>query len=271
MVLVFSLKMIVMLQRTRSLGELIMMVSQMINELKKFLFTFGLLIIGAVVVTSQLKLELLKDSSASFYQVALYIFNAINGNQEFENYNYPQGKIFIAVFAYLFNILLLSFLVSMFINRYKYVYFNIDALRRMNVIKLKNSSSYDPTIGGATLAFFPVNFFLLPFLPFFLFFRSERFNEFILKTQYFLMIVSFCLIAIVIAIPIYPLLYLKCVGNAFYILTHNKRAENKWGCVFSLIFTILFNPFILLLALLVDLVSLPSLLLKEEREFEFKY
>jgi hypothetical protein len=38
----YSLIMIVMLQRTQKLGELIMMVNQMISELKKFLTTFGL-------------------------------------------------------------------------------------------------------------------------------------------------------------------------------------------------------------------------------------
>lgn len=38
----YSLIMIVMLQRTQKLGELIMMVSQMINEVKKFFITFGL-------------------------------------------------------------------------------------------------------------------------------------------------------------------------------------------------------------------------------------
>ena len=40
----YSLVMIVMLQRTQKLGELIMMVNEMISELKKFFITFGLLL-----------------------------------------------------------------------------------------------------------------------------------------------------------------------------------------------------------------------------------
>ena len=41
------------------------------------------------------------------------------------------------------------------------------------------------------------------------------------------MIVIYSSIAIVLAVPIYPLLYLKCVGNAMYILAKNKRVEYK--------------------------------------------
>mmetsp|Transcript_11812 Transcript_11812/g.18171 ORF Transcript_11812/g.18171 Transcript_11812/m.18171 type:complete len:182 (+) Transcript_11812:6197-6742(+) len=180
MVVLFSLVMISMLQRTQKLGELIMMVNQMIQELKKFIFTFGLLIIGFMVVASQLKLELMM-TDINFYQTALNIFDGMNGNQKFSDYTYPQGKLFIALFAFIFNILLMSFLVSMFINRYKFVWKNIDALRRMNIIKLKNSSSYDKLIGGVTLSFFPINVFLLPFIIPVVFFKSERLNDFILK------------------------------------------------------------------------------------------
>ena len=42
--------MIVMLQRTDTLGDLIMMVNQMMSELQKFIITFGMLIGGFVIV-----------------------------------------------------------------------------------------------------------------------------------------------------------------------------------------------------------------------------
>jgi hypothetical protein len=42
--------MIVMLQRTDTLGDLIMMVNQMINELQKFFVTFGMLLGGFIIV-----------------------------------------------------------------------------------------------------------------------------------------------------------------------------------------------------------------------------
>jgi len=133
------------------------------------------------VINSQLKMELLMDKSSDFYDTLKHIFDTINAAQDFDQYTYPQGKIFIAFFAILFNILLLSFLVSMFINRYKYVYRNIDALRRMNIIKLKNFSSFDEIIGGVSLSFFPVNVFLLIPMVGVVVFKSERLSDFVLK------------------------------------------------------------------------------------------
>lgn len=81
----------------------------------------------------------------------------------------------------MFNVLFLSFLVAMFINRYKYVFGNIDAIRRMEIIKLKNSISYDELYGGVTITFFPISIIVLPFLPFVVLFKSERLNDFVLK------------------------------------------------------------------------------------------
>ena len=93
----------------------------------------------------------------------------------------PQGKIFITFFVLLFNVLLLSFLVAMFINRYKFVWTNLDALRRMNIIKLKNTNSYDKLYGGVTITFFPISIIMLPFVIPVVVFKSERLNDFILK------------------------------------------------------------------------------------------
>ena len=142
-------------------------------------------------------------------------------------YEYPQGKIFIATFVFLFNILLMSFLVSMFINRYRFVFLNIDALRRMKIIKLKNSSSYDKIIGGVSLSFFPVNVILLVPLIFVTIFKSERLSDFVLKLQYSFMVLIFSGLALILAVPILPILYLKCIGNALYIVMKNKRVDYK--------------------------------------------
>lgn len=141
----------------------------------------------------------------------------------------------------------------------------------MNIIKLKNSSSYDPLSGGVTITFFPISILVLPFIVPVVIFKSERLNEFILKIQYAFMILLYCVIAVVISIPILPLLYLKCIFNAIYIVLNNKRQDYKGQNIMGMLLTIMLNPAILLVSLLVDLVSLPNLLLKDERYFEYKY
>jgi len=171
----------------------------------------------------------------------------------------------------MFNILLLSFLVAMFINRYKFVFKNLAALRRMNIIKLKNSSSYDPVSGGITITFFPVSILVLPFIVPVVLFKSDRLNDFILKIQYAFMIMLYCGIAVAISIPVMTLLYMKCIFNSIYILVNNKRQDYKGQNLFGFFLTIFFNPAIILVSLVVDLIALPNLLLKDERGFEFKY
>lgn len=111
----------------------------------------------------------------------------------------------------------------MFINRYKFIYKNLAALRRMNIIRLKNSSSYDLLSGGVTITFFPISILVLPFIIPVVVFKSERLNDFILKIQYAFMILMYCGIAVAISLPVLPMLYAKSVFNAFYIALNNKR------------------------------------------------
>lgn len=159
----------------------------------------------------------------------------------------------------------------MFINRYKFVWTNLDALRRMNIIKLKNTNSYDKLYGGVTITFFPISIIMLPFVIPVVVFKSERLNDFILKMQYAVMILMYCLLGFFLSMPIIPLLYFKLISNAIFIYFNNKRQDYKGQHTLNVLFTIVFGPVILFISLIVDLLSLPSLLLVDERNFEFKY
>lgn len=155
------------------------------------------------------------------------LFNAFNGNQEFESYTMPTGQIYIGVFMFLFKILLLSLLAAMFINRYKVVWSNLDAFKRFNIIKLKNSLSYDRFLGGVTLTFFPINFIILPFIVPIVLLRSKRASDFLLKIQYVFMILCYCTLAGIMIVPASPVLYMKVVTNSLYIAFTNRRQDYK--------------------------------------------
>ena len=82
---------------------------------------------------------------------------------------------------YVFSFMLMSLLVAIFINRYKILWKNIDAMKRMEFINLKNTKNFDQLFGGVTMTFFPINILLLPFILPVVGFKSMRLNEFILK------------------------------------------------------------------------------------------
>lgn len=81
----------------------------------------------------------------------------------------------------------------------------------------------------------------------------------------------YCVLAMLLSAPVLPLLYFKSVVNAIYIAMNNKRENFKGENIVKLIITITFNPLLVIVSYLIDLISLPSLLLKDERGFEFKY
>lgn len=268
----YTLITIVMLQRTQSLGDMITMLVTIANELKKFLFTFVLIFIAFIVYTQNLGSEI-KQSNANvnFWESVLDLVKVAAANQNFKEYSDPQGVVFVVLFLYLINIMLISFLVSMFINRYNNSYVNLESVRRSNIIKLKNSNSYNPHYGALTNTFFPISIVCLPFMIFLVVFKSERLNDFLLKMQYTVMILLYCLLGSIISVALVPILYVKTIANQIFIFMNSKRVAYPGQNAVNLLLAVFFNPILILASLVVDLIGLPNLLLKDSKGFEHKY
>ena len=144
----------------------------------------------------------------------LDLFNAFNGKSNFKEWSDPVGKVYIGVFMFIFKIILLALLAGMFINRYKTVFKNIEAHKRFSIIKHKNSISYDRFIGGITITFFPINIILLPFILPIALLRNKKASGFLLKLQYGIMVMLYCMVAGCMIIPAIPLLYIKIIVNS---------------------------------------------------------
>ena len=91
------------------------------------------------------------------------------------------GQVITSINVYIFSFMLMSLLVAIFINRYRAVWENIAAIRRMDFINLKNIKAFDPNVGGVTMTFFPINILLFPFILPVIGFKSSRLSDFILK------------------------------------------------------------------------------------------
>mmetsp|Transcript_41400 Transcript_41400/g.63122 ORF Transcript_41400/g.63122 Transcript_41400/m.63122 type:complete len:126 (+) Transcript_41400:3658-4035(+) len=119
-----------------------------------------------------------------------------------------------------------SFMIAMFILKYQEVWGNIEAKRRMDIIKLKNSQQYDPEHGAITMSYFPINLFLLPFMLPLVIIKSDRFNHSVLQVQYYILVLLYVVIGSVFAIPVFPVLYFKMLLNAGYNIK-NRRVQGK--------------------------------------------
>lgn len=265
-----SMLCIIMLQRTQYLGELIIMLYQMINEFLRFFGTFGLVILMFWLIGRILGADF-KVTDSSFFEVFLDLFNAINGNPLFEKYKIPVGQIYIAIFMYIFKVLLMSLLASMFINKYKQVWKNLDAYRLLKIIRLKNSVAYDKYIGGATLSFFPINVIVTPFIIPIMNMRSQRASDFLLKIQYILMILMYLVLAFCMIAPMVPVLYCKIMVNSVYILFNRTNQEYRGENIVQFLLSLVVGPLIICLSIIVDFLTIPGILLKDSKNFERKY
>jgi len=165
----------------------------------------------------------------------------------------------------------MSLLAAMFINRYKTVWVNLDAYKRFTIIKLKNSISYDKFIGGVTLTFFPFNIIMLPFSLILTTLRSKRGSDIMLKIQYSIMMVLYCFISAIMFVPAAPILVFKIYANSIFIFATNKRETYKGENIVQLMMTVFLGPVLMVLSIIIDLISLPNVLLKDGANFEHKY
>lgn len=122
-----------------------------------------------------------------------------------------------------------------------------------------------------TLTFFPINIIMLPLTAPILVLRSPRASDFLLKIQYVIMMLLYCAIACIMVVPASPILYIKTIANSIFIAATNKRQNYKGEGLVNVIITLFLGPLIIAVSILIDLVSLPAILLKDSKGFERKY
>lgn len=66
------------------------MLGEMISELGRFSSTFGL-VFGLFILIGRFLSNQFQHEVADYWQVFLDLFNALNGNPNFENYTEPIG------------------------------------------------------------------------------------------------------------------------------------------------------------------------------------
>lgn len=217
---------IVILQRSNYSGEMITMLVAILEQLGMFFITFGSLIVLFIIFGRFLEMEILTnedglDKENEYFRMFLDLLNTFVGKPSFESFVFPFGSIFNMVFLLLFKVILLSLLTAMIINRYHRMYSQLQAIKRYEFIRLKNTIKYNQNIGAITCSFFPINCLCLPFVFPVLYNQSVRVSDFLLKLQYSLMIFIYALLAGFMAILFFPLMYFKLVLNALYIAVKN--------------------------------------------------
>lgn len=90
MVIQYVAMLIIMLERTEGLGELIMMIIQIMSELYRFILTFGSFILLFLIILLTLNKELVYEKPTAIILVEELV-NSFNGVVTFEDYTQPLG------------------------------------------------------------------------------------------------------------------------------------------------------------------------------------
>jgi hypothetical protein len=80
----------------------------------------------------------------------------------------------------------------MFSNTYKAFLENKKSIPLKRILEIKNSLSFDQIIGSVSTTFFPINIFILPFIPIIMIVKNKNTNETFNKMQYTIMILLYC-------------------------------------------------------------------------------
>jgi hypothetical protein len=257
------------LRRTISIGASIIMMMSLRFDLIKFFTAFTLPLIAFVVITLFNSAEFTAQTLNAF-DIFLQLFSAFTGEQQFGEFNKYFGQSYIVIFIMVYFILLLNLLIAMFSNTYQRIYENKNAIRLRRILETKNHLSHDPIIGSITSTFFPINIIMLPMMIPVLFVKNKKLNEMINKLQYAGMIVLQTIAITLFQILLFPIMYAKMVLNSFHIMIISKQNKGIERYLEPL-FSIIVSPFVIMISIFVDIISLPSVLLRPDFEFELKY
>ena len=85
------------------------------------------------------------------------------------------------------------------------------------------------------------------------------------------MMVFYCLISLSLVLISIPIIYFKQLMNALFITFNNKREKYRGYNMVQLFIAIFLGPIIILVSIIIDLVTLPNILLRDTKGFERKY
>mmetsp|Transcript_31436 Transcript_31436/g.48064 ORF Transcript_31436/g.48064 Transcript_31436/m.48064 type:complete len:92 (+) Transcript_31436:2754-3029(+) len=89
-VFLHTLILLLMLKRSPTLGQLILMIQEMLTELQRFAMTMSF-IVAVFVLLGRICQRIFKITPTSLTETALNVFDGFIGNQDYTNYTFPSG------------------------------------------------------------------------------------------------------------------------------------------------------------------------------------
>jgi hypothetical protein len=243
----------------KAVGYLVQITIAMLTTSMKFillclivLITFT--IVGLLLFSDMEEFKTFYLSFNSMYAFALGGFDFEIFTNEYRMSS-TSGRVFLGIFLLIAAILLLNFLIAIMADAYANYGTYINGLQMNEIIKLRSiyeEHRYYHCLSKSTILF---SFLIFPFMPFVMFFKSEKLNKFLLHVEYFPVMLIQHIVNDTIIItfsPIFAMLglaiKLKEFGNP------RKGLSDKIFRLFDIALFFILTP-IIIVALLIPLIT----------------
>ena len=220
------------LQLSRVFGPLIEIVLSMLKELFKFITIYGLIFMIFLSTGSWMYYNY-SDFKSQNWRGMIYLFSASLGNFDFSLFSQNEeylprqyGWIYLILFLVLTNIVLINFLIAILSNKYTEMEPKKKLLYNRNILRIKQIQAEDKYYSCLISSFVPLNFMMLPFVPFIVIFKSEKLNHILMYAWYVPMVAIGTIFFVVGSLALLPFAYLVSIYSSavsmYKVLKANK-------------------------------------------------
>jgi hypothetical protein len=250
------------IQFHNEIGPLLKIVGKMGSDFLNFLTIYIILIIMFAII-GNINFFLYVEEFNSLFTSLVTVLDASMGNFEFalfESIDDPEqkilknaGAVYIFLTVLIFTILILNLIIAILSNTYNLFSGKSAGLYLSKILSQRDSSSYDENFGTFLSALTPLNFVLIPFVPYGMWTQDNPvFNTRIMKLQYVVFMLIMFSLFVVVSLVLLPTAFLQSVLRKLQQIFKAKTTiQQIMGILYFMSFCILGLP-IMLLTFLAD-------------------
>lgn len=220
MVTCLILKITDLLQFSSEIGPLIKIVGKMTSDFLNFFALYCILVIMFAIVGNINFIFDLKDQFGGLFESILTVLDTSIGNYDFEVFGAIENDNFLVIFGDIytiaivitFNILILNLIIAILSNTYNMFDTKSTGLYLSKILNARDEMTYDENYGAFLLTMTPLNFVILPFVPYGIMKKpSPQMNMAVMVLQYSVLIVILCIAFVACSVLMIPFAFVRAL------------------------------------------------------------
>jgi hypothetical protein len=247
------MKVYLLMRLTSVVGPLIKTIFAMVHDIVMF-FTLFTVVLVFFTCIGRLLFSDVDGFSHGFFRGFIYLFECALGNFAFSDFEDAMsgkvlGYMYLLIYLLVGMVVLINLLIAILSSTYAYYETRSKALYYDEIIKVTPIMEFDSEYGALISSVSPINGILILAIPFYEMAKNKKaLNDFLLFVEFFPSAVFSTVLFLVINLALVPLTYLYCLIKKISLITRAKYKDRSNIILDLLVFIILGNLFLLILA-----------------------